>query len=118
MVRKFPFLILLILLAGKNYAQQDYFVLIQSDDYQPFFARLGDKTFSSSAKGHLILSQLKEGTCNITIGFPKKGYPDQQFSIDIDKKDLEFQLKNLVDKGWNLFNLQTLELKPANKKEE
>lgn len=119
MVKKIPFLILLILLTGRNYAQQDdYFILIQADDNQPFFVHLRDKAYSSSAKGHLILSQLKEGVCIITIGFPGKLYPDQQFSIDVNKKDLEFRLKNLGDKGWNLFNPQTLELKPANKKED
>ncbi len=47
--------IVLILIAGRSYAQQDYFVLVQADNNQPFYARMGGKLFSSSAQGHLIL---------------------------------------------------------------
>src|SRR5882757_1538189 len=109
---------LLILIVGKSYAQQDYFVLIQSDNSQPFYIRLGDKSLSSTPKGRLILSQLKEGSHSFTLGFPKQLFPDQQFSFNIGEKDLEFQLKDLGEKGWGLFNPQTLELKMADKKEE
>ena len=116
---KIGLVILLILMAGRNYAQQNYFVLIQADNNQPFYVRLENKSISSSAQGHLILSQLKEGTYTITIGFPKKLFPEQQFSISLLKKDLEFQLKDLGEKGWGLFNPQTLELKmPEEKKED
>ncbi|MES1161349.1 MAG: hypothetical protein ABUM51_11360, partial [Bacteroidota bacterium] len=87
---KIGLVILLMLMAGSNYAQQNYFVLIQADNSQPFYARMEDKSFSSSAQGHLILSQLKEGTYTITIGFPRKLFPEQQFSITLNKKDLEF----------------------------
>src|SRR5882757_857744 len=87
---KIGLVILLILMAGRNYAQQNYFVLIQADNNQPFYIRMEDKAFSSSAEGHLILSQLKEGSYTITIGFPGKLSPEQQFSISLFKKDLEF----------------------------
>src|SRR5258708_24665063 len=110
--------ILLILMAGRNYAQQEYFVLIQADNNQPFYARMEGKLFSSSAQGHLILSQLKEGSYGITIGFPKQLFPEQQFSVSIHKKDLEFQLKDLGGKGWGLFNPRTLELKMPDEKKE
>ena len=110
--------ILLILLAGRNYAQQDYFVLIQADNNQPFYARMEGKLFSSSAQGHLILSQLKEGSYGITIGFPKQNLAELQFSMSIHNKDLEFQLKDLGEKGWGLFNPQTLELKMPDEKKE
>lgn len=102
---------LLVLMAGRSYAQEDYFVLIQADNNQPFYVHLGDRTFSSSLQGRLTLPQLKEGACTILIGFPKKRFPEQQFSLHIAKKDLEFQLKDLGEKGWGLFNPQTLELK-------
>ena len=103
-------------MVGKSYAQQDYFVLIQADNSQPFYLKIGAKSLSSTAKGRLILSQLKEGNLSFTIGFPRQLFPEQQFSINIDK-DLEFQLKDLGEKGWGLFNPQTLELKAPDKKE-
>ncbi|HWK02194.1 MAG TPA: DUF4476 domain-containing protein [Puia sp.] len=110
--------ILLILMAGRNYAQQDYFILIQADNNQPFYVRMEGKLFSSSAQGHLILSQLKEGSYSITVGFPKQLFPEQLFSVSIYKKDLEFQLKDLGEKGWGLYNPQTLELKKPDEKKE
>lgn len=109
---------LLVLVSVKSFAQQDYFVLIQSDNNQPFYARIGESTLSSSAKGHLILSQLKDSTYILVIGFPKKLYPEQQFSFAIKDKDLELELKDLGDRGWGLLDLQTQELKTADKREE
>ncbi|MHA4812108.1 DUF4476 domain-containing protein [Flavitalea flava] len=108
---------LLVLMAGRNYGQEYYFVLIQADNNQPFYVHMEDKTYSSSIQGRLILPQLKEGLNSILIGFPKKRFPDQQFSLFIPKKDLELQLKDLGEKGWGLFNTQTLELKMPDAKD-
>lgn len=104
-------LIFLLVSTGLGgYGQQEYFVLIQSDNNQPFYVRMGEQTLSSSPQGHLILSQLKDSVYHITIGFPKKLFPERDFYVVIDKKDLGFQLKYLEEKGWALFNTQTLEL--------
>lgn len=109
-------LTLLILVIGKSYAQENYFVLIQADNSQPFYVTLGTKSFSSTIKGRLILSQLNSGSYKITVGFPKQQFPEQQYTFNIDK-DLEFQLKDLGEKGWGLFNPQTTDLRTADKKE-
>jgi hypothetical protein len=114
---KFALVIFGVLMATAGYTQQDYFVLIQSDNSQPFYLRMAGKTLSSSAEGHLILSGLKDSTWMITIGFPRKLYPEEDFSISVNKKDLGFQLKDLDVKGWALFNSQTLELVMPNKKD-
>ncbi|HVW58979.1 MAG TPA: DUF4476 domain-containing protein [Puia sp.] len=105
---------LLILLMGKCYAQESFFVLIQADNSQPFYVKMDDKSLSSTAKGRLILSQMKSGSQTITIGFPKQLFPEQQYTFNIDQ-DLEFQLKDLGERGWGLFNPQTQELKTADK---
>jgi len=109
-------LTLLILVMGKSYAQENHFVLIQADNSQPFYVTLGTKSFSSTIKGRLILSQLTGGSYKITVGFPKQQFPEQQYTVNIDK-DLEFELKDLGEKGWGLFNPQTTELRTADKKE-
>src|SRR5438445_236032 len=111
------FLPLLILIVGKCYAQENYFVLIQADNNQPFYARLEDKTLSSTFQGHLILSQLNGGRHSITIGFPKQLFPEQQYTFDVNGKDLELQLKEQENKGWGVFNPQTQEWLPAERKE-
>jgi len=108
---------LLILLMGKCYAQQNFFVLIQAENSQPFYVKLDDKSLSSNTKGRLILAQLKDGSHSINIGSPRQVFSEQQYTFKIDGKDLEFQLKDLGEKGWGLFNPLTLELFTADKKE-
>ncbi|MDP4215363.1 MAG: DUF4476 domain-containing protein [Bacteroidota bacterium] len=107
---KFSLVIIWMFVAVAAFAQQDHFMLIQAADDQPFFVQLGGKNLSSSAGGHLIIPELKDSVYLITVGFPKHQSPDLDFSINVYKKDLGFQLKNLGEKGWSLFNTQTMEL--------
>src|SRR5450432_1431325 len=100
---------LFILIAVEGYGQLDHFVLIQADNNQPFYVRSGEQTLNSTAQGHLILSQLKDSVYRITIGFPKKLFPEEDFYLVIDNNDLAFQLKNQEGKGWVLANMQTQE---------
>ena len=90
-------------------AQQEYFIFIWSDNQQPFYARLAEKTYGSSAIGHLVIPRLKDSTYNLVVGFPKKQFPEQAFVISFNKKDLDYQLKNTSGQGWVLFNDQTSE---------
>ena len=90
------------------FSQRNYFVLIESEKSQPFYVRLGDVNYSSSSFGHVILSDLSDSAYTLEIGFPKDQFPSNQFVIRIKKKDHVFQLKNLPDKGWVLFDYQTL----------
>jgi hypothetical protein len=109
MISKAVFSVLFFLWIGNVYAQKDYFILIQSENNQPFYVRMNNKTFSSSEVGHLIIPQLKDGEYNITIGFPKDIYPEQKFRIVLAKKELGLQLKKVSDKNWALYNWQTKE---------
>src|SRR5882672_3289553 len=109
---KIGFGIIFFLIIGKTYSQQqNYLVLIDADNDQVFRVRIGDTIYNSSGLGHLTIPYLKDSTYNITIGFPKKQFPEHMFSIRINKKDQGFQLKNLGEKGWALYNWQTRELK-------
>jgi hypothetical protein len=118
---KLGLVIVLILMAGKNNAQdytasanpqQDYFVLIQADNNQAFYVRLDSQLYTSSPAGHLILSQLKDSAYAITIGFPGQAFPEQRFILSIHQKDQAFGLKN-EGKGWGLYDGQGQPLKIA-----
>ena len=104
---------LLILSMGwclQGWAQQDYFVFVQSENRQPFYVRLGEKNYSSSSTGHVILSKLKDSAYVITVGFPQNQFPEQDFTVRVSRRDRGFELKNLGEKGWALFDWQTMEL--------
>ncbi len=99
-------------------AQQNHFIYIQTEGKQPFYVKLNNNIYSSSSSGYLVLSKLKSGTYILKIGFPKNEWSEQNISCSIDQKDLGYLLKNFGEKGWGLFNLQTLDVVMANAEEK
>lgn len=89
-------------------AQKVYFIYLQTDNQQPFYARMGVKIYNSAPSGYLILSNLKDSVYSVNIGIQGSQAPDQPYSIPVSRKDQGFVLKNLGDKGWGLFNLSTM----------
>ncbi len=101
---------LFIFLVPSLKAQQNHFIYIQNEDHQSFYVKLDKKTYNSSASGYVILPKLKDGTYQLSIGFPKTGVKEQNMVFTIDRSDIGFILKNFESKGWGLFNLQTLDV--------
>jgi hypothetical protein len=94
-------------------AQQSLFVYLQTENPQPFYVQMGDKVYSSSPIGHLIISGLPDITCNFEIGFPQHTAQPQRFSIPLRNKDHGFQLVKSGSRGWALRDLQSDEtIKP------
>jgi hypothetical protein len=89
-------------------SQKVYFVYIQTESEQPFFVKMNEKVNSSTASGYIILSKLLDSTYSFNVGFPQNKWPEQNFSISVGKKDHGYLLKNFGEKGWGLFDLQTL----------
>ena len=101
---------MMIFVCLQGIAQQEYFIFLQSDQQQPFYVRVGEKIYSSSVAGHLVLSGLKDSTYSVFIGFPKNQHPEMEFVLQVSRKDHGFQLKEMGDQGWNLFNFITLQM--------
>ncbi len=95
-------------------AQQIHFVYLQTENGQPFYVKLDNKVTSSSSAGYLILPKLAERDYNISVGFPKKEFPEESFQISVDKDNRGFLLKNFGEKGWGLFNLQSFAIVMGN----
>jgi hypothetical protein len=89
-------------------AQKVYFIYLQSESEQPFYLKMNTKLQSSSASGYLIVPKLLDSTYTFTIGFPQNKWPEQVFTVAVNRKDQGFLLKNFGEKGWGLFNLQTM----------
>ena len=88
-------------------AQQVHFIYLQTENGQPFYVKLDKKVVSSSSAGYLILPKLIDGDYKLSVGFPKKEFPEENFQITVDKKNEGFLLKNFGEKGWGLFNMQS-----------
>lgn len=115
MHRSILILIALAWVFPRAMAQQRHFFYIQSDKEQPFYVKLGDKTYSSTAAGFLILSKLKDTAINIVVGFPKDIYPEYRFLVSGTNRDRGMALKNFQEKGWGLFDFQSLEIQMGEK---
>lgn len=109
-VWKVAFFSCCLLMFTPVFAQQIHFVYIQSDDKQPFSVAVNGKTYTASETGYVIVSRLSNGTWPMTISFPGQKYPDQQFTCIVDNADAGYALKNYGEKGWGLFNFQTLDI--------
>jgi hypothetical protein len=102
--------LLLFFSVATAFSQKVYFVYLQTDNEQPFYVRINEKVYSSTASGYLILSKLKDSTYNFKVGFPQEKWPVQSFKVNMGGKDKGFQLKNFPEKGWGLIDLQTLSI--------
>lgn len=98
----------MVLFAFSVKAQQVHFIYLQTDNGQPFYAKWNNKLVSSTAEGYIILPNITDGLYSLVVGFPKNEFPEKTYTVLVDKNNEGFLLKNFDDKGWQLFNLQTL----------
>lgn len=105
----FFFLLVLLVSAGLQ-AQQAYFMVIDADNNQPFSVMVGTKKYKSSTGGHLIIPNLIDSTYKLAVNFPLNVYPEQVFTVSINKKDKGYQLKKTTENSWGLYDWRTMEL--------
>ena len=105
-MRSLALVIALILCQARLHAQDKYFLYVQTDNEQAFYARFQGRTLSSSANGYLILPRVSDTAVTLTIGFPKRLFPEQTFNIGNIRSDKGFLLKNIPEKGWVLAGMQ------------
>jgi hypothetical protein len=96
----------LLVAVHSAFSQRIYFIYLQTESHQPFFVKMDEKLYSSTASGYLILSRLKDSIYNFTIGFPNNVAGEQKFSCLINHKDHGYLVKNYGEKGWGLLDLQ------------
>lgn len=104
-------LLLCLLLATTSVvasSQKVYFIYLQSESEQAFFVKMNEKIYSSTASGYLILSKLVDSTYTLNLGFPQNKWAEQTFTVTVNKNDHGYLVKNFGEKGWGLFDLQTL----------
>ncbi len=104
---------LVIFCFAKGVSQEKHFIFIQSDNKLLFYVNTNGKLYSANSSGYVIIPKLSEGEYNLVVGFAENTYPEQSFKCIVGKKDLGFGLKNFGEKGWALFNLQTMDVTMA-----
>ena len=108
LISRFVLVALLLAAVGmKAQAQLNHFIYLQTDNQQPFYVKYNNRIISSSATGYLILSKLKDGVVDFSVGFPKSDQQEQQFQYNLQQADKGFLIKNFNEKGWGLYDLQS-----------
>lgn len=98
-------------------AQQNHFIYLQTENRQPFYVKMGKVIYNSTVSGYLIISKLKEGNYDFLIGFVNAEKGEQEFRCTVARQDVGYILRQFGEKGWGLFNLQTLQVTMAGVKE-
>ncbi len=91
-------------------AQINHFIYLQTENKQPFYVKFNKKIISSSASGYIIIPKLQPGSYDLIIGFPKNEWVEQHFTGSVKNEDVGYLVKNFGEKGWGLFNLQSLQV--------
>ena len=90
-----------------GFSQLSHYIYLQTDNQQPFYIKYNNRIYSSSASGYLILSKLKDGAVEFSVGFPKSDQPEQKFQCLLENTDKGYLIKNFAEKGWGLYDLQS-----------
>src|SRR5688572_24713320 len=109
MISRLCFIFCLFLTSGVV-AQHHHYLYIQSEPPQAFYLKVGSEVTNSNAGGFLNLPKIHDTAINFVICFPGDLYPAYKFSTVSIKKDKGFSLKNFGEKGWGLFDIQSLEV--------
>lgn len=96
-----------------SFSQQSHFVFLQAENHEPFYVLLNKKNYSASSIGYLILPKLSNGEYHIRLGFPKDKGAEQEYVLEIKDNDQGFLVKEFGEKGWGLFNLQSMDVQYA-----
>ena len=112
--KKLLFLFLVTTFAFTASAQQSHFVYLQSDNGKPFYVKMDKKILSSSSEGYIIIPEIESGVYQLKVGFPKKEYPEEAFTLSVADNNEGYLIKHFDDKGLQLFNLETLALISGN----
>ena len=110
---KVRIMIIFLLLSLGTRAQINHFIYLQTENKQPFYVKLDKIVLSSAASGYLIIPKLTDGSYKLIVGFPKNEWPEQIFNCTVSQMDAGYLLKNFGEKGWGLFNLQSLDVAMA-----
>ncbi len=109
-MKRFLSIMLLLSLTIGAKAQKNYFIYLQTDNKQSFYVKMNGKLMSSSGAGYLVISKLMIGDHSFIVGFPKEQWPQQNFAVHIENTDAGYLLKNFGEKGWGLYNMQSMEV--------
>jgi hypothetical protein len=109
-VMRVTILCLIHLLSTVVWAQTNHFLYIQTANKSPFYVKMNGDLLSSTESGYLIIPQVIDDEINMSIGFVKKQWPEQQYRLGLNGKDRGLNVQFRENGLWDLVDLQTSEV--------
>jgi hypothetical protein len=109
-MRRFLASVALLTALNSAMAQDRHFLYLQADNEQAFYLKISGETRSSTPAGYMILPRLTDDTLEFVVGFPLRKYPEYRFRLDGFDRDRGYALKDFGEKGWGLFDMQSMEV--------
>jgi hypothetical protein len=78
-------------------AQKVYYIYLQTEDQEPFYAKFLNKMYNSTQSGYLIISNLADSSYKVNIGFPSGVKPEMRFVISTNGSDRGFIIKDTTE---------------------
>jgi len=104
---------LFLLVSSQSFGQQTHFIYLQTENREPFYVILNKKTYSSSSIGYAIIPKLQNGEYTLRVGFAKNGGTPQDYLLQVKDSEQGYLIKDFGEKGWAIFNLQSLSVQYA-----
>jgi len=101
-------LFLLVVGAFQAKSQQYRFAFFQASNNQPFYIRMDDTNYSSTAFGYLVIPKLIDSRHIIFVGLPNDKSSEQKFELLISGTDRGFELKKGPSGNLRLYDWQKM----------
>lgn len=101
---------------AREQGAKGHFIYIQNESGMPFYVKSAKgELLSSSPAGYIIIPHMQAARHALTIGFPKRQYPEEAFVIDLRQgHDAGYLLKATGEKTFVLYSLTDYKaLKPS-----
>ena len=93
-LKRFVIVIFIFAFALFARAQQTHFVYLQTENGQPFYVKINNKVISSSPAGLFNFTKIdRMEIISLSVGFPKREFPEENFQILIDKNNRRISFK-------------------------
>ena len=113
LLKSYLFSSLLLMVSFAAQAQDFHFIYIETENQKPFYVRIDGQTIPSSSSGYIIIPRLTQGEYKSYIGFPKTELAELVFNFVINDADAGYFIKEDIDQGLYMVDLQTMKFVPT-----
>lgn len=95
---------------GIGVSAQSNFLYLQSENNKAYTIQLRGSSYSSNAKGYLLIPDMRNGEYSMIVNFTGDEYPEYTYNFKIEDKPKGYALKITQESEWVLMDMVSLEI--------